>query len=45
MELWDVYDARRQLTGRTHRRGMPMQAGEYHLIVFVWIFNSAGQHC
>ena len=43
MELWDVYDARRQLTGRTHRRGVPMQPGDYHLIVFVWIFNSAGQ--
>ena len=28
MELWDVYDARRQLTGRTHRRGVPMQPGD-----------------
>ena len=43
MEIWDVYDARRQPTGRTHMRGVPMQPGDYHLIVFVWIFNSRGQ--
>ncbi len=41
-ELWDVYDENRNLTGRTHRRGDPLPAGEYHLIVHVWLRNEAG---
>ncbi|MDR2687139.1 MAG: NUDIX domain-containing protein [Oscillospiraceae bacterium] len=36
-ELWDTYDANRVKTGRTHRRGGPLPAGDYHLVVFVWI--------
>jgi len=42
-ELWDIYDADRNLTGRTHRRGTPMQAGDYHLVVHVWVVNSRGE--
>ena len=42
-ELWDVYDAQRRPTGRTHRRGDPMPAGDYHLIVHVWIVDSRGE--
>ena len=36
-EYWDVYDAKRRPTGRTHRRGDPMPPGDYHLVVHVWI--------
>ncbi len=43
MELWDVYDKNRQPVGKTHVRGVPMKKGEYHLVVFVWVFNSRGQ--
>ena len=43
MELWDVFDENRRPLHRTHVRGVPMRRGEYHLVVFVWIFNSAGQ--
>lgn len=43
MELWDVYDAERQPLHRTHVRGKPMHDGEYHIVVFVWIFNGAGE--
>lgn len=43
MEYWDVYDVRRRSLGRLHVRGTPMPRGEYHLIVFVWVVNSAGQ--
>lgn len=40
MEEWDVYDVRRNLTGRTVRRGMDqLKPGEYHLGVDVWIIN------
>ena len=43
MELWDVFDENRRPLHRTHVRGIPMRRGEYHLVVFVWIFNSNGQ--
>ncbi len=39
MELWDVYDENRAATGRTHVRGVPLSAGEYHLIADVWTVN------
>jgi len=43
MELWDVYDRNRKPLGRTHRRGNLLAKGEYHISVFVWVFNSAGE--
>lgn len=42
-EVWDVYDADRKLTGRTHRRGDPLPQGDYHLVVHVWLMNSKGE--
>lgn len=42
-ELWDVYTKDRVRTGRTHRRGVKMKEGEYHLVVHVCIFNSKNQ--
>lgn len=43
MELWDLYDKERRPLGKTHVRGVPLAKGEYHLVVFVWVFNSHGQ--
>lgn len=43
MELWDIYDAERRPLNKTHVRGNPMREGEYHVSVFVWVFNGAGQ--
>ena len=43
MELWDVYDENRNPLHRTHKRGVPMKSGEYHLAVFVWIFDGKGR--
>lgn len=43
VELWDIYDRNRELTGRTHRRGDKMKEGDYHLVVHVCIFNTKGQ--
>ncbi len=43
MELWDIYDESRMKTGRTMKRGDPFQAGDYHLVVHVCIFNSKGE--
>lgn len=42
-ELWDVYDENRRLTGRLHRRGDFMPAGDYHLVVHIWLQNSRGE--
>lgn len=40
MEIWDVYDENRVLTGKKVVRGIPMAQDEYHLVVHVWIMNS-----
>jgi 8-oxo-dGTP pyrophosphatase MutT (NUDIX family) len=42
-ELWDVYDRERNSTGRFHRRGEPLQPGDYHMVIHVWLQNSDGQ--
>lgn len=42
-EMWDVYDENRNLTGRLHRRGDFLGDCEYHLVVHVWLMNSAGE--
>ena len=41
-ELNDIYDADRNLTGRTHRRGTPWRKGEYGLVVCVWVYDGRG---
>ena len=41
-ELWDVYDGKDKLTGRTHRRGDKLNVGDYHLVVNALIFNIQG---
>lgn len=42
-ERWDVYDINRRPLGKTHRRGEPLPAGEYHLIVLVLLQNAKGE--
>ena len=43
MELNDIYDENRNLTGRIHRRGTPWQAGEFGLVVCVWVHDGKGR--
>lgn len=43
MELNDIYDKERNLTGRTHKRGTPWQKGEYGLVVCVWVYDGKGK--
>lgn len=43
MELWDVYDKDRNITGKTVERGTYMAENEYHLVVQVWIKNEDNQ--
>lgn len=42
-EEWnDIYDENRNLTGQIHRRGTPWKAGEYGLVVCVWVYDGHG---
>lgn len=42
MEYHDIYDKKRNLTGRVNMRGDPMKRGEYGLIVCVWVADGQG---
>ena len=41
MELWDLYNERRELLGRDLVRGEAIPDGCYHLVVHVWIIIRA----
>ena len=43
-ELWDILDENGGATGRVHERGKPMNKGEHHLEVSVWIENDNGEY-
>jgi len=42
-ELWDVYDSKKHLTGRTHHRGDKLNDNDFHLVVNALIFKSADE--
>ena len=42
-EIWDVVDSEGCPTGRIVKKGIPMQPGDYHLAVSVWIVNEKGE--
>lgn len=44
MEIWDLYNEKRELTGREHIRGEKIPTGYFHLVVHVWIRNSKGEY-
>lgn len=43
MELWDILDKNRNKTGRLAQRGLPLEPGEYHLVVHIWVKNRNGE--
>ena len=43
-EIWDLYDANRELLGKDHVRGEQLPIDGYHLVVHVWIRNSKGEY-
>lgn len=43
MELNDIYDENRNLTGRLHRRTSKWREGEYGLVVCVWVYDGKGK--
>ncbi|MBQ2955107.1 MAG: NUDIX domain-containing protein [Clostridia bacterium] len=42
-ELWDLYDVNRNPLGRTHERGKPIRAGEYHIVVQICVQDAKGR--
>ena len=42
MEQWDLYDQNRCPLHRKHVRGMPMQPGEFHVVVNVLSVDRQG---
>lgn len=42
-EIWDLYDINRNKLGRLHERGIPLNNGEYHLVVDIWVIDSNKQ--
>jgi len=43
MELWDIYDRDRIKTDRSVERGKVMNIQDFHIVIHICIFNSAGQ--
>lgn len=43
MEIYDLYDENRVLTGLTNQRGNPLPPMQYKVMVFICIFNYDGQ--
>ncbi|MBR3016825.1 MAG: DUF1653 domain-containing protein [Clostridia bacterium] len=43
MEIWDLYDENRNLTGETAVRGNKLPEGRYHLVVEALFLNSRGE--
>lgn len=42
MELLDIYDENRELTGKIRERGEHREPGEYALVVCVWVYDGRG---
>ena len=42
MELNDVYDIHRNVTGKIHQRGTHWGEGEFGLVVCVWVYDGRG---
>ena len=42
-EYNDIYESQRCLTGRVHRRGSRWRAGEFGLVVCVWVYDGKGK--
>ena len=44
MEIWDLYDENRNLTGKYCVRGEEIPENYYHLVVHVWIKNAKDEY-
>lgn len=43
MEYWDLYDKNRKPLNKIHKRGLPMQDDEYHIVVSIATINNKNE--
>lgn len=43
MEIWDIYNKSKELTGKQRVRGTELEEGEYHLVAIVWLKAKDGR--
>lgn len=43
MEVWDLLNERGEKTGKTMVRGDKLRLGQYHLVVHIWVEDTAGR--
>ena len=43
VEIWDLYDAQGEKTGKTMIRGEAIPSGFYHIGVHIWPMNDKGE--
>jgi 8-oxo-dGTP diphosphatase len=43
MEMWDLYDEKRNSIGQIHTRGIEVPSGKYHIVVEIFTVNIDGK--
>lgn len=43
MEIWDIYNKNKELTGKKRVRGTELEEDEYHLVAIVWLKTIDGR--
>jgi len=43
MEIWDIYNKNKELTGKKRVRGTDLEEDEYHLVAIVWLKTKDGR--
>ena len=39
-ELWDIYDINKNKKNKLHKRGLPLDKNDYHIVIHAWVINS-----
>ena len=39
-ELWDIYDIHKNKKNKLHKRGVPLDNDDYHIVIHAWVVNS-----
>ena len=39
-EIWDVYDIHKNKKNKFHKRGVPLDKNDYHIVIHSWVVNS-----
>ena len=39
-EIWDIYDIHKNKKNKLHKRGVPLDNDDYHIVIHAWVVNS-----